>query len=64
MICLALDAFYVVSVCGTVWKCEIHTKVHNVVTANGAVVHHDIPCPKGNSRPLMSAYQYAYNTCS
>merc|ERR1719498_374582 len=30
-----------------------YAKVHNVVAADGAVVDHDVPCPQGNSVPLL-----------
>ena len=30
----------------------VDAQVHNVVTANGAVVDNDIPCPESDSVPL------------
>jgi len=31
----------------------LDTQVHDVVSADGAVIHNNIPCPKRNSIPLL-----------
>lgn len=35
-----------------------HTQIHNVITADGAVIDHDIPSPKGYSVPLLISSQH------
>ena len=32
----------------------VDAKIHDMVTANGAVVDDDVPCPEGNRIPLES----------
>ena len=29
------------------------TEIHDVITTDGAVVHHNVPGPEGDSRPLL-----------
>eukprot|EP00389_Voromonas_pontica_P000734 GDKH01001092.1.p3 GENE.GDKH01001092.1~~GDKH01001092.1.p3 ORF type:complete len:83 (+),score=8.88 GDKH01001092.1:311-559(+) len=38
---------------GTLVRLALDAQVHNVVTANGAVVHDNVPTPKSDRTPLL-----------
>lgn len=40
---------------------SVHTQVHDVIPANGAVIDDDIPSPKGNSVPLGDGQSHSHD---
>jgi N-acetyl-beta-hexosaminidase len=52
LVCLAFDTFVLLAWDALLSDLDAPTQVHDVVSANGAVVYNNVPGPKGNGIPL------------